>query len=69
MAKRSMVRLVRTMEWLSCYHGSKQVPYFDVLVMAINTHGKSLRHGSRCRNPAIGGKVRGSGTVPKGSEV
>ncbi len=30
-AKRSMVRLVRTMEWLSCYNGSKQVPYLMYL--------------------------------------
>jgi hypothetical protein len=37
--------------------------------MAMNTHGKSLLNGSTCRNPAIGGKVRGSGSVLKGSKV
>jgi hypothetical protein len=30
-AKRSMVQLVRTMEWLSRYRGSKQVPYLMYL--------------------------------------
>jgi hypothetical protein len=30
-AKMSMVRLVRTVEWLSRYHGSKQVPYLMYL--------------------------------------
>ena len=37
--------------------------------MAINTHEKSLRHGSACRNPSNWGQGTGKWHGPEGSEV